>query len=61
MYSTSDYEFSDLRLLSYFICLLWNYHGFPKREIVRTYVDIVRDMLCKLANLLTKRTLLVIG
>ena len=33
--STSDYEFSDLRLLSWFICLLWFSHGLPKGEIVR--------------------------
>ena len=38
LYSTSDYEFSDLWLLSYFICLLWFCHGSPKGEIVRTYV-----------------------
>ena len=42
--STSVYEFSDLRLLSWFICLLWFCHGFPKGEIVRTYVRIVRDI-----------------
>ena len=32
---TSDYEFSDLRLLLWFICLLWFYHGLSKGEIVR--------------------------
>ena len=32
--STSVYEFSDLRLLSWFICLLWFCHGLPKGEIV---------------------------
>ena len=42
--STSDYEFSDLRLLSWFICLLWFCHGLPKGEIVRTYVRIVRHI-----------------
>ena len=42
LYSTSDYEFSDLWLLSYFICLLWFYHGLPKEEIIRTYVELVR-------------------
>ena len=44
LYSTSGYEFSDLKLLSWFICLLWFCHGLPKGEIVRTYVDIVRDI-----------------
>ena len=33
--STSDYEFSGLRLLSWFICLLWFCHELPKEEIVR--------------------------
>ena len=33
--STSDYEFSDLRLPSWFVCLLWFYHELPKGEIVR--------------------------
>ena len=33
--STSGYEFSDLRLLSWFICLLWFCHGLPKEEIVK--------------------------
>ena len=32
---TSGYEFSDLILLSWFICLLWFCHGLPKGEIVR--------------------------
>ena len=32
---TSGYEFSDLKLLSWFICLLWFCHGLPKREIVK--------------------------
>ena len=44
LYLTSDYEFSDLKLLSYFICLLWFCHGLPNGEIVRTYMDIVRDI-----------------
>ena len=42
--STSVYEFSDLRLLSWFICLLWFYHGLPKGEFVRTYVESVRNI-----------------
>ena len=42
--STSDYEFSDLRLLSWFICLLWFCHGLPKGEIVRAYVGISRNI-----------------
>ena len=33
--STSDYEFSDLRLLSWFIFLLWFCHRLPKGEIVK--------------------------
>ena len=33
--SPSGYEFSDLRLLSWFICLLWFCQGFPNWEIVR--------------------------
>ena len=41
---TSGYEFSDLRLLSWFICLLWFCYGFPKGEIVRTYMRIFRDI-----------------
>ena len=41
---TSGYEFSDLRLLSWFICVLWLCHGLPNGEIVRTYVRIVRDI-----------------
>ena len=39
--STSDYELSDLRLLSCFICLLWFYHGFPKGEIVKDIIDVI--------------------
>ena len=42
--STSVYEFSNLRLLSWFICLLWFCHGLPKGEIFRTYVVIVKDI-----------------
>ena len=38
LYSTIDYDLSDLWLLSYFICLLWFCHRLPKGEIVRTYV-----------------------
>ena len=41
---TSDYEFSNLRLLSWFICSLWFCHRLLKREIVRTYVRIIRDI-----------------
>ena len=41
---TSGYEFSDLRLLSWFIFLLWFCHGLPNGEIVRTYVRIFRDI-----------------
>ena len=33
--STNGYKFSDLRLLSQFICFLWFCHGLPKGEIVR--------------------------
>ena len=42
--STSDYEFSDLRLLSWFICLLWFCYGLPKGEIVKAYVGIFRNI-----------------
>ena len=38
---TSGYEFSDLRLLSWFISLLWFCHWLPNGEIVRTYVELV--------------------
>ena len=41
---TSGYEFSDLKFLTWFICLLWLCHRLPKGEIVRTYVRIVRDI-----------------
>ena len=33
--TTSGYEFSDLRLLSWLFVLLWFCHGLPKGEIVR--------------------------
>ena len=33
--SSSDYEFSNLRLFLWFICLLWFYHRLSKGEIVR--------------------------
>ena len=33
--TTSGYEFSDLRLLSWLFVLLWFCHGLPKEEIVR--------------------------
>ena len=39
--STSDYEFSDLRLLSWFICLLWFSHGLPKGEIVTDICEVI--------------------
>ena len=39
--STSDYDFSDLRLLSWFICLLWFCHGLPNWEIVRDIFDVI--------------------
>ena len=38
LYSTSEYELSDLWLFSYLICLLWFCHGLPNGEIVRIYV-----------------------
>ena len=38
LYSTSEYELSDLCLLLYPICLLWFCHRLPKGEIVRKYV-----------------------
>ena len=60
--TTSGYELSDLWLLSYFICLLWFCHGLPKGEIVRTYVEHVKNIChIELANSLTKCILLVIG
>ena len=62
LYLTSDYELSDLWLLSYFICLLWFCHELLKGEIVRTYVEHVMNIChLELDNLLTKCTLLVIG
>ena len=62
LYSTSEYELSDLWFLSYFIYLLWFCHGLPKGEIVRTYVDHVKNICnLELVSPLTKRTLLVIG
>ena len=36
----SGYEFSDLRLLSWFICLLWFCHGLSKWEIIRNIFDV---------------------
>ena len=39
--STSGYEFSDLRLLSWFICLLWFCHGLPNGKIVRDILYVV--------------------
>ena len=51
------YDFSHM-----FICLLWFCHEFPKGEIVRTYVNYVRNICnLELANPMTKRTLLVHG
>ena len=44
-----------------FICLLWFCHGLPKGEIIRIYVNHVRNIChLELANPLTKHTLLVI-
>ena len=51
------YDFSHMIL-----CLLWFCHGFPKWEIVKTYVNHVRNIChLELANPMTKRILLVIG
>ena len=51
------YDFSHI-----FICFLWFCHELPKGEIVRTYVDHVKNIChLELANPLTKRILLVIG
>ena len=51
------YDFSHM-----FICLLWFCHGLPKGEIVKTYVNHVRNIChLELVNPLTKRILLVIG
>ena len=36
--SISDYEFSDLRLPLWFICLLWFCHRLPNGEIVRDII-----------------------
>ena len=36
--SISDYEFSDLRLPLWFICLLWFCHRLPNGEIVREII-----------------------
>ena len=61
LYSTSEYELSDLWLLSYLIYLLWFCHRLSNGEIVRTYVEHVKNIChLELANPLTKRTLLVI-
>ena len=50
------YNFSHM-----FIRLLWFCHGLPKGELVRTYVNHVRNIChLELANPLTKRTLLLI-
>ena len=43
LYSTSEYELSDLWLLSYFICLLWFCHRLPNGEIVKLWFP---TMLC---------------
>ena len=44
-----------------FICLLWFCHGLPKGEIVRTYVNHVRNIChLELVNPLTKCILLII-
>ena len=39
--TTNGYEFSDLRLLSWFICLLWFCHGLSKEEIVKDILYVV--------------------
>ena len=50
------YDFSHM-----IICLLWFCHELPKREIVRIYLNHVKNIChLELANPLTKRTLLVI-
>ena len=50
------YDFSHI-----IFCFLWFCHGLPKGEIVRTYVNHVRNIChLELATLLTKRTLFVI-
>ena len=38
---TSDYEFSDLRLLSWLFVLLWFCHELPNREIVKDIIDVI--------------------
>ena len=44
-----------------FICLLWFCHRLPKGEIIRTYVNDVKNIChLELANPLIKHTLLVI-
>ena len=51
------YDFSHM-----FIYLLWFCHRLPKGEIVRTYVNQVRNIChLELANPLKKHTLLVLG
>ena len=51
------YDFSHM-----FIFLLWFCHGLPKEEIVRTYVNQVRNIChLELANPLKKHALLVLG
>ena len=39
--STSGYKFINLRLLLWFICLLWFCHGLPEGEIVRDIFDVI--------------------
>ena len=58
LYLTSNYEFSDLRLLSYFVVVLSQIAKGGDCQDICGYCQ--RHMLCKLANPLTKRTLLVI-
>ena len=58
LYLTSDYEFSDLRLLSYFVVVLSQIAKGGDCQDICGYCQ--RHMLCKLANPLTKHTLLVI-
>ena len=39
--TTSGYEFSDLRILSWLFVLLWFCHGLPKWEIVRNIFYVI--------------------
>ena len=46
--STSGYEISDLRLLSWFICLLWLCHELPKRETVKDIFYVIGQSFDKM-------------